>query len=387
MTGGEVRRALPLWLTAVLGVAGTVIAVWGLHAAALLVGPILLAFVMTVVVHPLPAWLVRKGVSRKAAVALAVLTADGVLVGLAVAVFLSLGQLVTVLPEYSDEWARLVDDLRSTLVGLGVGPEQARAALQSIDLGALVGVLAGLFAAAVSAAGALVFVLATTMFMCVDASGLPERLAAAPGSSPALAGALASFAHRTRSYIVVTSVFGLLVALVDTAALWLLGVPLPLLWGLLSFITNYIPNIGFLIGLAPPTVLALLVGGPGLAVAVVAIYCVVNFVLQSLVQPVVVGDAVGLSVTVSFLSVFVWGAVLGPLGAVLAVPLSLLVHALLLGQDPDRRWARALVGTPTRPDTRDKPRRRPGIRRRPAARHPAEPDAVEVSAASSAPPP
>ena len=78
----------------------------------------------------------------------------------------------------------------------------------------------------------------------------------------------------------------------------------------------------------------------------IVIYSVVNFVLQSLVQPVFVGDAVGLSITVSFLSVFVWAAILGPLGAVLAVPLSLFVYALVLGQDPERRWARALVSQP-----------------------------------------
>jgi predicted PurR-regulated permease PerM len=342
MSQAEIRRGLPVWLLVVAGVAGTVLVIWGLHTTAGLLGPILLAFVLTVTVHPLPGWLVRKGVPRKLAVFLSVVAADGILIGLAVAVVVSLGQLVTVLPQYSAEWADLVDGLRSTLVNLGVGPEQARAALGSVELSAVVGVLADLFRSALGAVGALVFVLATTMFMCVDAAGLPRRLVAS-GEAPALGSALADFARNTRSYLVVTTVFGLIVAALDAGALWLLGVPLPLLWGLLSFITNYIPNIGFLIGLLPPVLLALLVGGPGLAVLVIVVYSVVNFVLQSLVQPVFVGDAVGLSITVSFLSVFVWAAILGPLGAVLAVPLSLFVYALVLGQDPDRRWARALV--------------------------------------------
>jgi len=153
-----------------------------------------------------------------------------------------------------------------------------------------------------------------------------------------------------------------LVAVLDAGALWLMGIPLPILWGVLSFITNYIPNIGFLIGLIPPVLLALLVGGPGLAVLVIVVYSVVNFVLQSLVQPVFVGDAVGLSLTVSFLSVFVWAAILGPLGAVLAVPLSLFVYALVLGQDPDRRWARALVSQSEVVEAEKKSRNRRGAR-------------------------
>src|SRR6478735_8757938 len=128
-----------------------------------------------------------------------------------------------------------------------------------------------------------------------------------------------------------------------TVALIVLGVPLPLIWGLLSFLTNYVPNIGFFLGLAPPTPLALVIGGPGLALVVIVVYSLSNFVIQSVIQPVFVGDAVGLSVTLSFLSVIIWTVILGPLGAVLAVPLTLFVHAILVGQDPDRRWARALL--------------------------------------------
>jgi len=362
VTQAEIRRASAVWLPVVGGVAGTVIAIWGLHTTAGLLGPILLAFVLTVTVHPLPGWLGRKGVPRGLAVFLSVVAADGILIGLALAVVLSLGQLVTVLPQYSAEWSDLVDGLRSTLVNLGVGPDEARAALSSVDIGAVVGVFADLFKSALSAAGALVFVLATTMFMCVDAAGVPARLAAS-GEAPALQGAMSDFARNTRSYLVVTTAFGFIVAVVDAGALWLLGVPLPLLWGLLSFITNYIPNIGFLIGLIPPVLLALLVGGPGLAVLVIVIYSVVNFVLQSLVQPVFVGDAVGLSITVSFLSVFVWAAILGPLGAVLAVPLSLFVYALVLGQDPERRWARALVSQPEVVEAEKKSRSRRSSRK------------------------
>jgi AI-2 transport protein TqsA len=126
-------------------------------------------------------------------------------------------------------------------------------------------------------------------------------------------------------------------------ALAVLGVPLPLLWGLLSFLTNYVPNIGFFLGLAPPALLATLVGGPGLGLTVIVVYALANFVLQSVVQPVFVGDAVGLSVTLSFLSVIVWTVVLGPMGAILAVPLTLFVHAVLVGQDPERQWARILL--------------------------------------------
>ena len=126
----------------------------------------------------------------------------------------------------------------------------------------------------------------------------------------------------------------MIVAVIDTIALAFLGIPVPLLWGLLAFITNYIPNIGFVIGLIPPALLGLLEGGLGADDRRDRVYCVINLVIQSVIQPKFVGDAVGLSTTLTFLSLVFWAWVLGPLGALLAIPLTLLAKALLVDVDP-----------------------------------------------------
>jgi AI-2 transport protein TqsA len=346
---GTRSAARPVWLTVVLGLAGSMVALWGLHATASLVAPVLLAFVLTVVAHPVVGVLTRRRVPRWLAVAGVVLVVDGGLVAFSLAIIVSVGQLATVLPQYSAEWDRLLDGLRSTLSGLGLGPDQVQLVVSEIGPGRVVAALGGLLKATAGALAALVLVLTTALFMAVDAAGLPERLAAVPRLSPTLPAAMGEFARSTRRYVVVTTVFGFAVAVVDTVALHLMGIPLALLWGLLSFLTNYVPNIGFVLGLVPPALLALLVGGPGLAVLVIVVYCVANFILQSVVQPVFVGGAVGLSVTLTFLSTIVWTVVLGPLGAILAIPLTLFGHALLIGQDPQRRWARVLLAGSSAP--------------------------------------
>ena len=379
-------RVLPLWLTVVLGVAGTAVAIWGIHSGARILGPVLLAFVLTVVAHPMIGALERRGMRRGFAVALTVVAVDGGLLLFAAAIALSFGRLATVLPQYADDWQKLLDDLRSGLADLGVGPDQVKDVLDGLQLSTLLSALGRVLAGLVGSAAALVLVLATVLFMTAEAAGLPARLTAVPGTRR-LSAALGEFARNTRRYILVTSVFGLLVAVVDTIALFLLGVPLALLWGLLSFLTNYVPNIGFLLGLAPPVLLALLVGGPGLAALVVLIYTLANFLIQSVIQPVFVGDAVGLSVTLSFLSVFVWTVVLGPMGAVLAVPLTLFVVAVLVGQDPDRVWARTLLAGASGA-ARSPRRKRPGRRSRRAAVPPVpEPATAEEPAEEPAHPP
>ncbi|MGY1592491.1 AI-2E family transporter [Geodermatophilus sp. SYSU D00708] len=363
----EVRRTLPLWLTVVLGIGGAAAALWGISTYSGLLAPVLLALVLTVTVHPMVGALVRRGVRRGFAVAAAVVLVDGGLIAFAVALVVSVGQLATVLPQYSDQWQQMVDDVRGALTAAGIGRDQVEQIVGSLDLSGIVSAIGGLLAGVAGAVGALVLVLATVLFMTADANGMPERLAAVPGTWRMRA-ALGDFARNTRRYLVVTTVFGFAVAVVDTIALVLLGVPLAMLWGLLSFLTNYVPNIGFFLGLAPPTLLALLDGGPRTALLVVVVYCAANFVLQSVIQPVVVGDTVGLSVTLTFVSVLVWTVVLGPTGAILAIPLTLLLVAVLVGQDPDRRWAQILLagasgaGSPERPAGSGRGRRRSAAR-------------------------
>jgi AI-2 transport protein TqsA len=147
----------------------------------------------------------------------------------------------------------------------------------------------------------------------------------------------------TRRYIVVSTIFGLIVAVLDTIALMWLGVPVAVLWGLLSFITNYIPNIGFVIGVVPPAVIGLLEGGPRLMISVLVAYSLLNVVIQSIIQPKIVGDVVGLSATLTMISLVFWAYTLGAVGALLAVPLTLFAKALLVDADPGSRWLRPLL--------------------------------------------
>jgi predicted PurR-regulated permease PerM len=273
------------------------------------------------------------------------------LVSLGAAMALSLARLVDLMPEYQEQFTDLREDLTSTLAGLGVDQGQVLQTLhEATDPGSvahLIGFVVGGVTAALSNA---VFLLAVLLFMCIDAVDYPARLRVSATQRPEVVGALRSFATGTRRYLWVTTVFGLIVAVIDTLVLWAMGIPLPFLWGLLSFITNYIPNIGFVVGVIPPALLGLLQGGvPGM-LWVIVLYCGINFVIQSVIQPKIVGDAVGLSASVSFLSLVFWGWVLGPLGALLAIPLSLLAKGLLVDIDPATRWINPLLsGGPSEP--------------------------------------
>jgi AI-2 transport protein TqsA len=335
---------LPRAVLVLLGMAGAVVVAAGLRGAAGIVGPAFLALTIVITIHPLLAWLQqRHHLPGWLAVTLTMLVTYAALLSLAAALALAVARLATLLPTYEPQFTDLVDQTTGWLGEMGVSEEQINAAVNQLDLNRLVGVLQQVLTGVAGVVSDLGFILVLLFFLIVDSSTFPQRLAAAAAQRPHLVGALTSFARATRQFIVVTTVFGLIVALADVAALYWLDVPLPWLWGLLAFITNYIPNIGFVIGLVPPALLALLQGGVRQAVLVVVAYAVINLVIQSLIQPKFVGDAVGLSITLTFLSLVFWSYVIGLLGALLAVPLSLLTKALLVDADPDSRWLDPLI--------------------------------------------
>lgn len=319
----------------------------GIRAVAWLAAPTLLALVIVITLSPAHGRLRRLGFPRWAATAALVVFVYGILSAFCVAMIVSIAQLAALLPRYADRITELYAEITTSLAKLGAGPAQLREILDSLDPGKLVSYLGSLLADLTGVTTSLIFLLGLLLFLSAETADVDDRIAGIARKRPRTAQALRDFGRRVRVYLVVTTVFGLIVAVLDVIALMVLGVPLAILWGLLSFVTNYIPTIGFLLGLAPPATLALLDGGWQAMLAVTVVYIVLNFVLQSLIQPRYVGNAVGLSATATFVALVFWAWVLGPLGTLLSIPATLLALAVLV-DDPDRSWVTALVGSSRR---------------------------------------
>ncbi|WP_371407195.1 AI-2E family transporter [Kribbella sp. NBC_00662] len=335
--------SLPRGVVVLLGTAGAIITAGGLHGFSSIAGPVFLALILTIAVGPLRRYLIRRGVRSWIAALIALVVVISFLLGLAAALALSLARLATLLPTYQDTFGQLINDVRGWLADRGIGNQEIQRVLQALDLGKALGILQVWLTKLLGVFSDLGFIVILLFFMGMDANGFTTRLVEAANHRPGIATALTGFARGTTRYLVVSTIFGLIVAVVDVGVLYLLSIPLPWLWGLLAFITNYIPNIGFFIGVVPPALLGLLDSGWSTLLWVIIAYCVINFVFQSIIQPKVVGDAVGMSTTLTFLSLVFWAWVLGPLGAILAIPLSLLAKALLLDADPSTRWVNDLL--------------------------------------------
>jgi AI-2 transport protein TqsA len=311
------RRSTAGVVRALVVTAAIVVVVAGMKAAGGLLAPILLALILVVALSPVQSGL-RRWLPGWAATGLLIIVLYGILAAGAASLVAAGIQLASIAPRYEDRVRDLVDEVQHWLQEQGLNPDDASQLVTRLDPSTLANI-------AQTVAGVVISLITNLLFLIT--------------LQPRLTRALRQFVHGTRRYLLVSTIFGLIVAIFDGIALWILGIPLATLWAVLAFVTNYIPNIGFVIGLAPPAVLALLEGGVGLMVVVIIVYSVINFVLQSIIQPKIVGDSVNLSVTVTFLSLIFWTFVLGGVGAVLAVPLTLLARALLVDASPGTRWA------------------------------------------------
>lgn len=334
-------------LVTVLAVLAVLAAMW---FAREIVAPLALAAVLVIIVHPIRHPLQRRGWPHWAATTVVVAVAYLILATLAALLVFAGYEFGILVTDVLDELEAAAASLGAWLSSIGIGEQAADAAASSLDPSVLVELAQGVSGWLLGFLTAAFFVLAYIIFMAADAAryGRAER-AFGPGIRPTVA-RIRAYNSSVRRYYVVNASFGAVVAVIDGLALWALGVPAPVVWAILAFVTNFIPNIGFVLGLVPPAILAFVVGGLPLMLAVIAVYSVVNVVLQVLIQPKFVSDTVDLSLTLSFASVVFWTFVIGPLGAILSIPLTLLFRDVLVDRDPGAGWLRWLSGDARVPD-------------------------------------
>lgn len=337
-------NGIPRAVAILLGLAGAVVVVFGLAASRTVVTPVFFALVLTICAHPVRRGLERRGVPSGLATGSAILAVFALLAGFVTALIVALAQFTTLLPQYAPEIQAAAANLGDRLEQLGIGAEQAQVIVDGLEPSRAIELVTALLGGVAGIVFSLVVVLTLLILMAMDAAYSPAILRQIHPRRPALVDALVAYTANVRRYMVVTTALGVAQGVLNWIALLVLQVPGALLWGLLSFICSFIPNIGYFIAIVPPLVFGFLSGGWPTVVAVIVVYGLVNAVVQSIVQPKVVGGAVRLSETITFVSVLFWALVLGPFGAILAVPLTLLVRTVLLDADPALRWWRPATG-------------------------------------------
>lgn len=322
--------------------ASFVIVVAGMRAASSILVPFLLSMFIAIICAPPLFWMQRKGVPNTLAV-LSILVGI-IVIGLLLAAFVgtSLNDFSKALPVYEKRLADMTAAVVSWLNHLGLeisGPvltdyfDPGKAMKMAANtLAGLSGLLTNGF-----------MILLTVIFILLEASGFPQKLHTALSDPEESMGQFRSFTESVNHYLALKTLFSLATGVAIGLWLAILGVDFALLWGLVAFLLNYVPNIGSIIAAIPAILLAFIQLGAGPALLTCLGYVVVNVVFGSILEPKYMGRGLGLSTLVVFLSLVFWGWVLGPVGMVLSVPLTMIVKIALESYD-DTRWIAIMLG-------------------------------------------
>jgi AI-2 transport protein TqsA len=314
----NVKRIESRLVISLVGMAAFFVILFGIRGSASIINPILLALVITVTVLPVPSRLTKRGMPGWLALVLTILMVVLVLGLVILTVFFSIAQLSTSLPTYmSSASQQAASDTSTTTAQI----DQITVAMGPIMQGFLVNITDLL----------VQFGLALVIFFFMISAAIslptPSRLGLDPDLP--IVSRVASLTEDVRKYMTVLTGVNFLVGLGDTVFLMIMGVDYAVLWGMLAWFMGYIPSVGFLIALLPPVLIAYAQYGLQTALIVLIGYIVINGGVQNFYQPKVMGDRLKISPLVVFVSLFVWGYLLGGIGAILAVPMTLLVLILM----------------------------------------------------------
>ena len=324
-------------------IAAIVIIIAGIREASAILIPFLLAVFIAVIGGPSAFWLKRKGVPSSLAVLAVVLVILGIGTGMGAVLSTSLNGFYQQMDSYKASLNQQMDALFTWLKGMGIHLDWGLLK-EVINPGEAMQLVATLLAGFGGVLTNAFLITLTVVFILLEASGFPAKLRAAMKDPKASFPAFEQFTHAVKSYLVIKTVVSLATGV--AAALWvfLLGLDFPLLWGLLAFLFNYVPTIGSIVAAVPAMLLALVQLGPFPALLVAVGYLCINFIFGSLIEPRFMGHGLGLSTLVVFLSLVFWGWVLGPVGMLLSVPLTMTAK-IGLGSREETRWLAILLGS------------------------------------------
>ncbi len=304
--------------------------------------PILLALFITIVCAQPIRWLEKKKVPNGIAVLIVLLTIILILFGLGEVISRSISQFSQDSAFYAKRLNELTASLFNTLHGMGF--DMSIEKLEStINTNSIMSYSADFLSALGSLMSNMLLMLFIMIFMLLELNSFKVKVKAIVNTEGSI-----SYLNRIdksiRQYLGLMTIMSLLTGLLIWLALTIIGVKYAILWALLAFLFNFVPNIGSILASIPAIIFAIIQMGMGGALWTLGSYVFINMLIGSIIQPQIMGKGLGLSTLVVFISLIFWGFVLGTVGMFLSVPLTMVVK-IILEQKDSTKWIAIMLGT------------------------------------------
>ena len=337
----DARQLVPRTILFFVVFASIGICVWFLNLYAALFNSFLLAMMIVMTASPMGFWLRDHGLPRWLSLMLSVVVAltatlliAGVLIVTAIRLLDAVPMVVQGLAEMENDTGRLLSQFGVSVTELQqVVPPEAAARTATNILQLLV--------ESVSMFGLVILIV---VFMIIEAFLLPEKIENKDRLEMLPTAIAVDYVERVRQYVGITSLLGMAGGAILSFVLHRLGVPFPAHWGILYFVLSFVPVLGFWIAVLPPMLVAGQAGGASLALLVLVAYLIVATIANQGIKPAVMREGLDLSPFWSIASIIIWSTILGPVGLIVGVPLTVALKVLILEPDPSTRWIADLLG-------------------------------------------
>jgi predicted PurR-regulated permease PerM len=246
-------------------------------------------------------------------------------------------------PKYEDRLKNIFQDIMIQLnqLGIQVNSEQL---MQILDPGKILNFSANMVGQLGGIMSNSFLIMLITIFILLELNGFVLKTRVIELKHGNSLKYLNKIGESIRSYLSIKTIVSLLTGILITIYLYIIGVDYAILWGVIAFMLNYIPNIGSIIAAVPTMLLALVQLGFGGMLWTGLGYLAVNMIVGNIVEPKVMGKGLGLSTLVVFLSLVFWGFIFGSVGMFLSVPLTMTIK-IILESDKNTGWVAVLLGT------------------------------------------
>ena len=312
-----------------------------------IINALFLSYIIVLSASPLLYWMMKKKVPAWLAFALTLLAIVLVFGLLVVFLIVAFNRLVVSIPTYATELQSTVDGFENFLADMGVEEGDLDGLFvqlaQLFDPSAVVDAAVAFLGGIVSAFSNIALIGLILVFLLVDAFGIADKLSSEIRAGNDYVKRVAAFGADIRQYVYITTVVGIVTGIGDTIFFLIMGVDFAVLWGILAFLLSYIPTIGFWLAAIPPTIMTWLEFGWPRAIIVFLGIVVINGFAENVVKPKYMGRGLNLSPFVVVFSVIFWSAILGPMGAILSIPMTLIFKELIFEVDDQNRWVATLM--------------------------------------------
>jgi predicted PurR-regulated permease PerM len=325
-----------------ISAAALVIIVYGIYQAQAVVALLLLSVFLALLGTPPVLWLKRKHVPSFVAVIIIMVGMITLLLVIGGVLGVSLSTFSDALPFYQKRLHEQVLVLRVFLASKSIVITE-KALFEYFNPVAVVSLTAG-FITAMGLVPNILLVMLTVAFILLEASSFPHKLRSILGNPELAFPQVTKFVDDIRRYMIIKTIISLMAGGIIGLWLFILGVDYPILWGFLAFLLHYVPNMGIILAAIPAVLLAFLQLGVESAMLVAAGYLTVGFIFGNVVEPRLMGRKLGLSTLVVFLSLMFWGSLLGPIGVILCVPLTMSLK-FAFESSKGAQWIAVLLGS------------------------------------------